>query len=38
MPIVGAAAWWIRQQGGDPAITATIDTIDTLFDVSRWWR
>jgi hypothetical protein len=33
--IVGASAWWIRQQGGDRAVAATIDA---LFDVSRWWR
>jgi hypothetical protein len=33
--IVGASAWWIRQQGGYRAVAATIDA---LFDVSRWWR
>jgi hypothetical protein len=33
--IVGASAWWIRQQGGNRAVAATIDA---MFDVSRWWR
>jgi hypothetical protein len=33
--IVGASAWWLRRQGGDPAVA---EAVDAVFDVSRWWR
>lgn len=33
--LVGAAAWWIRREGGDRAVVATVNA---AFDVSRWWR
>jgi hypothetical protein len=33
--VVGASALWIRDHGGDRAVA---ETIDAVFDVSRWWR
>jgi hypothetical protein len=35
LAIIGALGWWIRQQGGDKAVSATVDAV---FDVTRWWR
>jgi hypothetical protein len=33
--LVAASAWWIRENGGSKAITATIDAVS---DAAHWWR